>query len=52
MRVIFHARVGNVHEANLIEDAGAAVQTDGDGFVFDLKPFEVKTFKLMLTPAK
>jgi alpha-mannosidase len=52
VRVNFHAKIDNVHEANLIEDAGAAVQTEGGGFVFDLKPFEIKTFKLTLTAAK
>jgi hypothetical protein len=37
-----------VQEANLIEDAGAELEVHENGFLFDLKPFEIKTFKLTL----
>jgi hypothetical protein len=40
-----------VHEANLIEDAGAPVDIHGDSFTFDLKPYEIKTFELTVKPA-
>lgn len=46
--VSFHAKIHQVHEANLIEDPGAAVPGNADGFTFDLKPFEIKTFLLTL----
>lgn len=45
VRVSFHCPIREAHEANLIEDAGAAVTASGDGFSFDLKPFEIRTFK-------
>ena len=41
--------IGQVNEANLIEDTGAVVKTKRDSFSFDLKPFEIKTFKLVLS---
>jgi alpha-mannosidase len=43
--------ISQVHEANLIEDAGARVEAQRDSFAFDLKPYEIKTFKLTLQPA-
>ena len=39
-----------VHEANLIEDAGASVDVQHDSFKFDLRPYEIKTFKLAVKP--
>jgi hypothetical protein len=35
-----------VHEASLLEDAGPRIDAQSDGFAFDLKPYEIKTFKL------
>ena len=45
VRVNFHVPIAEAHEANLIEDAGAAIASSGDAVVFDLKPFEIRTFK-------
>ena len=45
VRVTFARKIEQVHESNLIEDPEAELPTDGDGFTFDLKPFEIKTFK-------
>ena len=50
VRATWHAAISQVHEANLIEDSGAAVEVHGDSFTFDLKPYEIKTFKLIVTP--
>jgi alpha-mannosidase len=35
-------------EANLIEDTGRRLKVAMDTIQFDLKPFEIKTFKLQL----
>ena len=45
VRVSFHVPIAEAHEANLIEDAGAAIATSSDAMTFDLKPFEIRTFK-------
>jgi len=45
VRVQFHFPVTDAHEANLIEDNGAAIGASGDVLSFDLKPFEIRTFK-------
>jgi alpha-mannosidase len=42
--------VSQVQESNLIEDSGARVQARRDSFSFDLKPYEIKTFKLTVKP--
>ncbi len=42
--------IAQVHEANLIEDAGASVTSQRESFAFDLKPYEIKTFKLTIKP--
>ena len=49
VRVTLHRPISRVQEANLIEDPGNAVDAGSDGFSFDLRPFEIKTFKLTLT---
>jgi alpha-mannosidase len=46
----WRAAITQVHEANLIEDTGAPVDAQREGFSFDLKPYQIKTFKLMLKP--
>ena len=38
--------ISEVHAANLIEDSGANIDASGQVFRFDLKPYEIKTFKL------
>lgn len=42
------AKLKQVHEVNLLEDAGTQVDSSPDGFAFGLKPFEIKTFRLRL----
>ena len=51
VRATWHAAISQVHEANLIEDTGASVNAQADGFAFDLKPYEIKTFKLTVKRA-
>jgi alpha-mannosidase len=51
VRVRLRVNLKQVHEANLIEDSGAQLKSEPDSFAFDLKPFEIKTFKLSLGPA-
>jgi hypothetical protein len=48
VRVTLRFNLKQLHEANLIEDKGAPLAFERDGFTFDLKPFEIKTFKLSL----
>jgi len=38
--------ISDVHEANLMEDAGPRMDAQSDSFAFDLKPYEIRTFKL------
>jgi alpha-mannosidase len=45
------APIDTVYEANLMEDGGAELRTEGISFQFDLHPYEIKTFKLRLRPA-
>jgi alpha-mannosidase len=40
--------ISDVHEANLMEDAGPPMDAQSDSFAFDLKPYEIKTFKLTM----
>lgn len=47
-RVTFHTPIGQVQSANLVEDAGAELHTDHDSFTFDMRPFEIKTFKFTM----
>jgi alpha-mannosidase len=51
VRATWHAAISQVHEANLIEDTGAPVNAQVDSFIFDLKPYEIKTFKLTVKVA-
>jgi alpha-mannosidase len=46
VRVKLATGVQSVFEANLIEDAGQPVAANDGGFTFDLRPYEIKTFKL------
>ena len=52
VKVSFHASIGQIHEANLIEDEGPTIASTNSAFVIDLKPFEIKTFKLTLGPMR
>jgi alpha-mannosidase len=51
VRARWHASISQVHEANLIEDTGARLDAQPDSFAFDLKPYEIKTFKVTVKPA-
>jgi alpha-mannosidase len=41
-------KILSANEANLIEDTGNKISVEADSIKFDLKPFEIKTFKLKL----
>ena len=51
VRANWRAAISQVHEANLIEDSGAPIEAQRDSFAFDLKPYEIKTFKLTVKRA-
>jgi alpha-mannosidase len=43
--------LASVHEANLMEDTGAELESSANGAIqFDLRPYEIKTVKLRLAP--
>ncbi len=42
------ANVRSAREANLMEDVGADMKTEGNSVQFDLTPFEIKTIRLRL----
>jgi alpha-mannosidase len=48
VRANWHAVLGEVHEANLIEDTGNRIPAERENFKFDLKPYEIKNFKVRL----
>ena len=41
-------KIASAHEANLLEDSGREVKLTKNTLNFDLRPFEIKTFKLQL----
>jgi alpha-mannosidase len=48
VKVRIQAPVTTAHECNLIEDTGRKLEVSNDTLQFDLRPFEIKTFKLQL----
>ena len=46
----FHAKVLAASESNLLEDAGSQLEVKADTIRFDLRPFEIKTFRFRLAP--
>jgi alpha-mannosidase len=44
------ATLSGASEANLIEDAGPTLGIRDNQFSFDLRPYEIKTFRLQMTP--
>ncbi len=48
VRVTFHAAIAQARNANLIEDAGEELPLEHDSIVFDLHPFEIRTFQFTL----
>lgn len=49
VHAIWHTRISAVHESNLIEDTGARVDAQPQDLQFDLRPYEIRTFKTRLT---
>jgi len=45
------ASITSATEANLMEDPGSAAELRGNGITFSLRPYEIKTFRLKLSPA-
>jgi len=43
--VSLRARISDVRESNLMEDPGVPLAAKADGFTFDLRPFEIRTFR-------
>jgi alpha-mannosidase len=43
-----HAKVHAANESTLLEDSGAQLEVKQDAIRFDLRPFEIKTFRLRL----
>lgn len=52
VKVKLNTRITAAEESNLIEAAGRRLSAQDDTLQFDLRAFEVKTFKLQLSPAK
>jgi alpha-mannosidase len=46
VRAKWRVPISDVHEANLMEDAGPRMDAQSDSFAFDLKPYEIRTFRL------
>ncbi len=46
--VKLRAKILAARQANLMEDAGVEMKTDGESVRFDLRPFEIKTIRLKL----
>jgi alpha-mannosidase len=51
VRIAFHTGIGKINEANLIEDVGSEIHAVNNAFDISLKPFEIRTFKIVLRPA-
>jgi alpha-mannosidase len=46
VRMHFAVPLASVRAANLMEDAGSDIAVQGNAFSFDLRPYEIKTFRL------
>ena len=51
VRIHFASGLQGASEVNLMEDQLQAIAVKNDSIHFDLRPFEIKTFRLQLTPA-
>ena len=51
VRANWNANLEEVHEANLMEESEERVAAGRRSFLFDLKPYEIKTFKVRLEAA-
>jgi alpha-mannosidase len=52
VKITLKAGIGAAHEADLLEDSGSRLKVRNDAVEFDLHPFEIKTIKLQLRPAR
>jgi alpha-mannosidase len=52
VKLKLNAKITSAEESNLIEAAGRQLSAQDDTLQFDLRAYEVKTFKLQLKPAK
>ena len=52
VKVRLHAKIAAARDANLLEDSGRPLKIRNDTVQFDLHPFEIKTIKFQLLPAK
>jgi alpha-mannosidase len=50
--IAMHANVISAEEANLMEDPGQKLSVADNRVAVDLKPFEIKTLKFQIEPAK
>jgi alpha-mannosidase len=50
VRLTSHAAISQVRESNLVEDRGSEIHAEPESFTFDLRPFEIKTFRLTVKP--
>jgi alpha-mannosidase len=50
VRIHFSTDINQVHETNLLEDEISAAESNRGDFYLDLRPFEIKTFKLRILP--
>jgi len=46
VRMHFAVPLTVVREANLIEDPGGEIAVHGDAFSFDMRPYEIRTFRV------
>jgi alpha-mannosidase len=46
VRMHFAVPLASVRAANLMEDPGSDIAVQGNAFSFDLRPYEIKTFRL------
>ena len=50
VKVRIQTKVAAANESNLMEDTGGKLETNNDTLQFDLRPYEIKSFKLQLQP--
>jgi alpha-mannosidase len=51
VRIHFASGIQGASEVNLVEDQLQSIAVKNDSIHFDLRPFEIKTFRLQFTPA-
>jgi alpha-mannosidase len=48
IKITLHAQVDSAFEANLLEQPGGKLNVQDNALLFDLGPFQIKTFQLRL----